>query len=160
MTACSSSTHLGQDLTPSSDRRAAAGLRSTVTATVAAGGGASTVSAPTGAEPELEAIESTLQRNDPTRQERSRLQSAAALGLDSDWFGLYQRRTQRGSSKLIWSLLSPAQRTWTETFATTRRRGAPHLDMSAAGSLVCLLSVAGGAWSDALTLRPVRDVAT
>ena len=89
--------------------------------------------------------------------------SAAALRFSSN-FGLvyiYQHRTRRGSCKLIWSWASPpAQRTWTETFATTRRRGAPHLDMSAAGSLVCLLSVAGGAWSDALTLRPVRDVAT
>jgi hypothetical protein len=47
---------LGQDLTPSSARRAAAGLRSTVTATVAAG--ASAASAPGASEPEeLEAIE-------------------------------------------------------------------------------------------------------
>jgi len=45
----SSSTHLGQDLTPSSDRRAAAGFRSTV---IAAGAAA----------PELEAIEAAEEK--------------------------------------------------------------------------------------------------
>jgi hypothetical protein len=48
---------LGQDLTPSSDRRAAGGFRSTVIAVVAAVSPAFVA-----AVPELEAIDSALQR--------------------------------------------------------------------------------------------------
>jgi len=88
----SSSTHLGQDLTPSSDRRAAAGFRSTVIAVVAAVAPRCAAGA---AAPELEAIDAAEGRSCRSR----RIQ----LGLVS----LILTNKQAGEEKLRADLNSP-----------------------------------------------------
>jgi hypothetical protein len=158
------STHLGQDLRPSSDRRTAAGLRSTATATVAAAGGASTAPAPAAARSHRYRRET----NNQTRRGRSRLlQRCDPIQFGSVYIYINTGRNAKGKLQADLELGSPLARahgdmdgnlcddlppscTAPRHVGGGRRRG---LSRACCGC-------ACGAWSDALTERPVRDVVT